>query len=200
MYFSSKKTCSNKSKTLNQTKSMFHNLIALAGSLLFPLLAVAQMGGGTTAPEWLQLDRDGYSIQYPSDWEVDESGQMNTTLILLSAQEDPMDSFQENVNLLLQNLTGMGIDLDKFVEVSLAQIKVMIADNEVLDSQRKEAQGQEFHQVVFKGQQSGFDLTFVQYYWIIEETAYVLTLTAETDKYEKFKATGLKILDSFMIR
>ncbi|MCB0644442.1 MAG: hypothetical protein KDC44_22515 [Phaeodactylibacter sp.] len=179
---------------------MFHKMIAFACSLLLPLLAIAQMGGGTTVTELLQLDRDGYSVQYPSDWEADESGQMNTTFILLSAQEDASDMFQENVNLLLQNLAGMGIDLDKFVEVSLAQIKIMITDSEIIESSREEAHGRSYHKVIHRGKQSGFDLTFVQYYWIVNETAYVLTLTTESAKFDKFKQAGLQIMDSFVIK
>ena len=178
---------------------MFSKQISIILLCFLPAFVFAQMGV-EKAEDWKKLEKDGYSIEYPANWDLDESGQMNTSFVLLSLQEDPLDQFQENVNLLIQDLTGMGIDLDKFTELSLAQLKVMIEDSEVIESKAREANGRQFHSILHKGKQSGFDLTFYQYYWIENEKAYVLTLTTETKKFEKFNVVGTQILDSFMFQ
>jgi hypothetical protein len=40
----------------------------------------------------------------------------------------------------------------------------------------------------------------MQYYFLIENNAYVLTFTAEIDQYEKYEATGIQILDSYKFK
>ena len=47
-------------------------------------------------PDWQTLDKKSYSISFPDDWSIDNSGQMNTHFILTSAQEGPDDTFQES--------------------------------------------------------------------------------------------------------
>ncbi|MBK7681894.1 MAG: hypothetical protein IPJ26_05200 [Bacteroidetes bacterium] len=40
---------------------------------------------------------------------------MGTSFIIFSPLENDEDKFKENVNLLMQDLTGQNIDLDKYV-------------------------------------------------------------------------------------
>jgi hypothetical protein len=42
------------------------------------------------------------------------------------------------------------------------------------------------------------DLKFEQYYWVINEKAFVLTLTCEEDQFKNYKEVGEKILNSFI--
>ena len=58
----------------------------------------------------------------------------------------------------------------------------------------------EFYKIVYTGKQGNLSLKFEQYFWIVNETAYVLTFTTEQDKYESYQVLGKKILDSFRIK
>ena len=188
--------------TLFQTNPMT-KLIVL---LLFPSLVAF---GQTTANqesgknsqqeiiEWKTLDQSKFSIQYPSTWELNQSGQMGTSFIIFSPLENDEDKFKENVNLLMQDLTGQNIDLDKYVEISEGQIKTMLTNSTLIESKRVKKESEEFHKIIYSGDQGIFHLKFEQYYWVIDDKALVLTFTCETDQFFKFVNTGEKILNSF---
>lgn len=189
--------------TLFQTNPMT-KLIVL---LLFPSLVAF---GQTTANqesgknsqqeiiEWKTLDQSKFSIQYPSTWELNQSGQMGTSFIIFSPLENDEDKFKENVNLLMQDLTGQNIDLDKYVEISEGQIKTMLTNSTLIESKRVKKESEEFHKIIYSGDQGIFHLKFEQYYRVIDDKALVLTFTCETDQFFKFVNTGEKILNSFI--
>ena len=153
-----------------------------------------------TNPKWKTFDGINYSIQYPPEWELNQSGQMGTTLILFSALESNQDQFKENVNLLIQDLTGHNIDLDKFTEISEGQVKTMITNSTLIESKRIKAGSDEYHRIIYTGDQGVYHLKFEQYYWVKNEKAYVLTLTCEEEKFNDYKEIGEGILNSFIFK
>ena len=150
--------------------------------------------------DWNTLNEKNYSIEYPSDWELNKSGQMGTKFILFSQLTSKNDQFKENVNLIVQDLTGHNIDLNQYVEISENQIKTMITDGNIISSERVKKDEKEFQRVIYTGKQGIYDLQFEQYYWIENNNAYVLTLTCEITAFTDIKNTGEKILNSFEIR
>lgn len=146
---------------------------------------------------WKLLQENGYSLQYPQDWTLDQSGQSGTSFIVLSQPSSPDDLFRENVNLLIQDLTGLNMDLDKYTEISLDQVKMMLTNGNIIESVRRKANGTEFQKVVYAGDQGVFKIYCEQYYWVKDKKAYVLTLTCESDQLDSYKEIGEKILNSF---
>jgi hypothetical protein len=145
------------------------------------------------------LNENGYSVQYPDSWELNKSGQMGTSFILFSKPSSSQDQFRENVNLIVQDLSGQNINLDKFVEISEGQIKTMIVNGNIISSKRLKSKESEFQNLIFTGKQGVYNLKFEQYYWVINQKAYVLTLTCEISEFEKFKKIGEGILNSFKL-
>src|SRR5688500_7329913 len=90
---------------------------------------------------WKSIEENGYSIQYPDSWDVDKSGAMGMSFMILSKQTTPQDQFRENVNLIIQDLTGQNINLEKFVELSQDQIKVMFVNLNILENKRMNSGG-----------------------------------------------------------
>jgi hypothetical protein len=148
---------------------------------------------------WKTFSDKNYTVQYPSNWELNQSGQMGTSLILFSPLENEKDQFKENINLIIQDLTGRNIDLDKFVEISEGQVKTMITKSSLIESTRMKNSNPEFHKMIYLGEQGIFSLKFEQYFWIINQQAYILTLTCEQTKFSDYKETGEKILNSFSL-
>jgi len=173
-------------------KATLFLLVLLSGS--FSLLSQNE--------ERLTISENNYSLSYPSDWEVDRSGQMNTLFILFSPLSSPSDYFKENVNLIIQDLKGYDIDLDQYVEISENQINTLIKEGKLISSTRMpkaDDMNTEYHKTVFTGKEGIFDLKFVQYYWVENESAYVVTFTSEVKSFEAFQESGLEILNSFRI-
>lgn len=175
------------------------------------LLSIVSYGQTTTKQEsgnnqpqtindWKTLDQSNYSIQYPSTWELDQSGQMGTSFILFSPLESDKDKFKENVNLLIQDVSGQNIDLNKYTEISEGQIKTMITNSALIESKRMKNDRGEYHKIIYSGDQGKFHLKFEQYYWVINDKAFVLTFTSEQGKFADFLEIGEKILNSFILK
>jgi hypothetical protein len=153
-----------------------------------------------TPENWKVLNESDYSIQYPDTFDLDKSGQMGMSFILLSKQTSQQDLFRENVNLLIQDLTGQNIDLDKYVEISEGQIKTMITDGNLIESKRLTDKNKEFQRVIYTGKQGQFDLKWQQFFWVVNKKAYVLTLTCEINQYDNYVSVGEEIMKTFMIK
>jgi hypothetical protein len=182
----------NKMKFLGLTLSLI-NLFACAQT-------TNQNSQNPNQNGWKMLDQKEYSIQYPGDWELSTSGQMGTTFMILSARSSDQDQFRENVNLLIQDLSGQNINLDKYVEISEGQIKTMITDGNIIESKRLNLNGLTFHKEIYTGRQGIYNLKIEQYYCVERQKAYILTLTCEVKEFEKFKDTGERILNSFKLK
>ena len=154
----------------------------------------------STHTDWKTLNASDYSIQYPSDWTADESGQMGTKFALFSSDDGVGDKFSDNINLITQDLTGRDIDLDKYTEISEGQVKNIIKNSELIESKRIENGSSEYQRMIYSGDQNGFHLQWEQYYWVKDKTAYVLTLTCEAAKFNDYKKTGEDILNSFRFK
>ena len=166
--------------------------------LLFCANAKSQPNNKETG--WLTLKDKSYSIKYPNNWEVDQSGQSGTSFILLSVLEVAEDLFRENINLLVQDLTGKNIDLTKYTEISEGQIKTMMPHSKIIESELIKNKAGDYHKIIYTGDQCNFHLKFEQYYWVIKNKAYVLTFTSEESKFAAYKEVADKILNSFVIK
>jgi hypothetical protein len=174
--------------------------------LLFTLIACGQtsvkqesdVNKTKTIEGWKTLSENNYAIQYPSNWELNQNGQMGTNFILLSSLENKEDQFRENVNLIIQDLTSRNIDLDKYSEISEGQVKTMITNSNLIESKRIKNGNNEYHQLIYTGDQGVYHLKFEQYYWVENEKAYVLTLTCEQSTFSEYKEIGENILNSFL--
>jgi hypothetical protein len=185
-------------KTMKQIK-----LFGLT-SLFISLIACGQTTQKSVQADipnnWKAINESGYMIQYPDSFDLNKPGQMGTSFILFSKPISQQDLFRENVNLIIQDLTGQNIDLNKYVEISEGQIKTMITNGNIIESKRIKTGDSEFQKVVYTGVQGQFNLKFEQYYWIVKGKAYVLTLTCEIRQFDKYKKVGEKIMNSFKLK
>ena len=154
----------------------------------------------TAENTWKTIEENNYSLQYPDSWDLDKSGQMGMSFMVLSQQVTPNDGFRENVNLLIQNLTGLNITLDKFVEISQEQIKTMMTNGNLLESKRVKANGKTLHKVIYTGEHGVLKFKFKQFYWVENERAYILTFTCEASQFDLYSETGEKIMNSFRFK
>ncbi len=172
--------------------------------LLLPFLFSNLITLGQTTPKtekgWSTFSDKNYSVQYPDTWILDRNPQMGMSFVVLSKLSDPKDQFKENVNLLIQDLKGKNMTLKSYTELSEEQIATMVTNGKLIESKTRNENGSEFQKLIYTGDQGMYKLKFEQYYWVKNEKAYVLTLTCETSQFEKFKATGEKIMNSFKFK
>ncbi len=150
--------------------------------------------------DWKTLDESEFIIHYPDSLDLDKSGQMGMTFVLLFKQTSQQDLFRENINLIIQDLTGFKINLDEYVDISEEQIKMMITNGNIIESKRIKTDNSEYQKAIYTGTQGQFNLKFEQYYWVVRQKAYVLTLTCEINQFDKYQEVGEKIMNSFKIK
>lgn len=176
-----------------------------AFKLIVPLvticaLAYAQKNPEVGTDEWKILDESNFVVHHPSSWELNQSGQQGTTFIALSPLESTDDKFRENVNLIVQDLSGHNLGLDEYTVISTDQILHMIPNSSILENKRMSSAGNEFQKVIYTGEPGTYKLKFEQYYFVVDKQAFVLTLTCEQDKFDQFKEVGERILNSFRLK
>ncbi|MEE9349779.1 MAG: hypothetical protein V3U80_07000 [Flavobacteriaceae bacterium] len=148
--------------------------------------------------ELLSLEKNNFHINYPKNWNLNEN--QGVELLLFSKLTDEKDQFKENINLIIQDLSGHNItNLDDFVALSEKQILTMLKDVVITSSERVVEKDTNFQKVKYSGKMKNFNLTFIQYYWYIDSKAYVLTFTSETSQYNRFEKVAKQIMDSFKI-
>jgi hypothetical protein len=153
-----------------------------------------------TVEDWKTFDQTDYSIQYPASWELNDGGQMGMSFAILSPPESGQDNFRENVNLLIQDLTGHNIDLKKYTEISEKQIETYITNSALIENNTMNEGGKEYQKLIYTGDQGMFHLKCEQYYFVVHEKAYVLTFTSEQMKFESFRHDAERILNSFTLK
>lgn len=149
---------------------------------------------------WENYQSDFFDIKYPTNWEVNESGLMGASLILFAPLEGKEDQFRENVNIMKQDLSALNMDLDQFTKLSEEQINTLATNSKILESKRIKEEDHEFHKLVYTADQGVFNLTFEQYFLIVEKEAYILTFTTEQSTFKEYQPIGEEILNSFTLR
>jgi len=150
--------------------------------------------------DWKTLSQDNYSIQYPADWES-ESKTDGTLFILKSPLESDSDKFRENINLVTEDLTGKGVDLDTYAKASLDQISAAYKDIKMIENKKMKVGSTEYYKFLYTASPDNVHMELEQWFRIDKEKAYVLTFAVEsTAKYEKFKTVGENILSTFTVK
>ncbi len=165
--------------------------------IFFISLYILLLSCSSQTGKWKTFKGENFTIDYPADWELNENNKIGASFVLLSPLESAQDLFKENVNLLIQDLSGQSIDLNKYVEITENQVKTMLPNSTLIESKRIKNSSQEYQHMIYSGDQGTNHLKFEQYFWVISNKAYVLTLTCEENKFDAYKQTGEKILNSF---
>jgi len=166
--------------------------------LFLSIILLANLSYSQEKNNWKTINKGSYKIEYPPEWQLDTTGRMNTQFIVLS-KRGKEDTFRENVNLIIQDLSNRILNLESYTALSLRQIKGM-KNAKIIENKRTTYKNKKAQQIIWRGFVSGKDLKFKQIYFIENNKAYVLTLTCQEKAYEDYEMIGTKILNSFTLK
>lgn len=176
---------------------------------MIPLLILSLFGSGYIGEpdkmekidlhDWKTFEKDNYSIQYPSNWELNLQEIMGISFYLMAPLESKDDKFRENVNLIIENLTGYDIDLNAYVELSTRKLETLITNFKSIDNKKMKSGSNEYQRFEYTGEQGIYKLHFVQCVWVKDNKAFILSLTAEQSKFPDYKDISEAILSSFVL-
>lgn len=180
---------------------MKHSILVIFLFGFFFASAQQESSKNTAAANWSSVSRTNYSIKCPSHWIIDTANSklFGTDVIIFSTLSSTTDKFKENINLIVEDLQGQDVSLEKYVTLATSGIKKIIDDVEIIESATLKQGNREFQKLVFRGTQGDFDLKTIQYYFMSNGNVYVLTFTAENSEFDKYKNEAESILNSFRI-
>ncbi|MXV37911.1 DUF1795 domain-containing protein [Flavobacteriaceae bacterium Ap0902] len=141
------------------------------------------------------LTQPDYQIEYPSNWRMDESGKLGTIFILINESDSVQSDFNQNINLVRQDLPKETPDLEIFVKSSENQIKDL-KNSKILNSVETQLNDKNAHVVEYNAELSGELLHYIQYYVVEGTQVLILTYTGKPNNYTNQEEI-LNILNSF---
>lgn len=141
------------------------------------------------------VEKEDFSISYPSSLNFDDSGKEGTRFILTADKDGEDDIFIENINLSTQRVGNITFDeYIKKVEKEVSSIA------EIVEKKKLEINGKECFSLKMKATQNGVDGIFLQHYYVENQKAYVLTFSSEAKVYDDYYAEMSSVLMSFEIK
>jgi hypothetical protein len=135
-----------------------------------------------------------FNLRYPELWQ-NQAG-LNA-VAFLSPKENEQDAFQENVNLMLQDLTQQPMDLNQYTELTRQQVAQFAGNEAIVSLKDATIGGQPCKEFIFTMAYNGRDLKLKQYWFIKGQTAYLFTYTAESTQYASYESVATDLMKSF---
>jgi hypothetical protein len=147
-------------------------------------------------PGWLTYTNTAnkFTINYPKEWVHKD---VSNTIAFLSPRDGESDTFQENVNLMLQDLSQQPMNLEQYTALSKKQIIENSGASAILSQGTKILAGQKAVEMVYNMNYQGRPLKIKQYWFIKNKTAFLFTYTAEPAKYARYEETATSVINSF---
>ena len=162
---------------------------------ILPILYLFIINSCISQNTYQKYNSTDYSIEYDTNW-IYKTAQ-NNFIQFFTKKENEKDFFQENFNIIIQDLKGQNITLDNYSDLTIKQISDTFDKDVILGFRgvkTKRTKGKEvIYTIPFKipnGKQKILKLR--QQWYIKNEKAYLLTYTADINSYTKY----LKIVDN----
>lgn len=134
---------------------------------------------------------------------TDEAGWEKTDFIGLSVAylapvQGEKDTFRENVNLVIE--TGVpGLTSKQYAEATLPLMEQLMTNFKALKSGEMTIDGQTVVTRDFTFSQGTLQLKDRQAYLVVDDTAYVLTYSAEPAQFDAFLSDAMRIMSSLKV-
>ena len=156
------------------------------------------------ARQYLSLNYEngqyGFALKYPATWSFAEN-QGGAAAVFYSPRENALDIFQENVNIVVQDISRNPMSLEKYTETAITQMQAVFGTNlEILDSSPVFIDNRPAHRFIFIGKGPDSNLEYQCRWTLAGTSAYQITYTAIASGYERHLTEAERIMKSFRIR
>jgi eukaryotic-like serine/threonine-protein kinase len=150
--------------------------------------------GSCSQEKMVKYKGKNYEILYPASWAKQEK---SNAIFFMSPKENEKDLFQENVNVMLQDLSQQSMNLEQYTELTKKQVIDNFGATAIVSLKNITIAGQQGKEFVYSMNYKGRSLKLKQYWFIKENIAYLFSYTAELLKYEKYEKIATEIVQSF---
>ena len=135
-----------------------------------------------------------FSIKYPDTW-IKQPNQ--NIMVFLSPKEGVMDMFQENVNVILQNLSRQPMTIEQYTEVTKKHVVDNFGTSAIVSLKNVTIAELSGMELIYNMNYQGKKLKVKQCWVIRNNNAYLLTYTAEPEQYNKYENSAVEMIKSF---
>jgi hypothetical protein len=136
----------------------------------------------------------GFSIKYPDNW-VQESN--SNIVVFLSPKKNVMDLFQENVNVISQDLSKQPMTMEQYTELTKRQVVDNFGESAIISLGDVRITRELAKEFVYNMNYQGMKLRVKQYWIIKNKMVYLFTYTAESEQYDLYENVAMEMIESF---
>lgn len=133
----------------------------------------------------------GFTIMYPGNW---ERRMVGTTMVALSPQESPADTFRENVNVVFETLPAP-MTPQQYALLSRQTMQRQLNNFVMIEQGGAGVAGQPAHYMVYQ-HFMGQNLTVLAYFLVRGNRGYVITCSASPQTFARFRPFFVQIANT----
>lgn len=168
-----------------------------SNDIVYPVLEM-ETGDDSIVYETYISEQYDFQIDYPEYYYILE-WVMGSVVSFSSKKDGENDWFRESINIIVQDLWGSKITLEEYYTLSSWELEKFITDMEIVSTSETILWGQSGYEIVFTWRQWQYNLKRKQKFMIFDNTAYIVTYTAQWEGYHKYINIFDKIFDSFKV-
>ena len=126
--------------------------------------------------DWKAYTGDGFTVYLSVNW-TKISGSNMTFKHLVTSKDELIDNFA----VAIQDLSAYDYDLESYKDLSMAQYEQLNAD--IVENEKVTIDGQEGYCLDLSIEQDGTTFYYLQFYTVIDDSAYVFTFTADKNAH-----------------
>jgi len=143
---------------------------------------------------------EGYSIKYPSTWTMEKNSQ-GASVVFFTALESELDFFKENVNVVIQDISGNPMNIAQYSKLAMDQMAGVFGSNfEIVEKESTYLDDRPAFKIIFLGKGPEFTIKYKVIMAVEDVFAYQITYTSLTSTYDKYVDKVDKIIESFTIK
>ena len=137
--------------------------------------------------------KDNSSIKLSSDWSKTK-GSSAVDIAFAYDGTSQNDDFAENINVVVQDLTGYDLDLESYKDLSMDQYAEL--DYNVDDIYKKTIDGAKGYFCKVSCEEPGNNCVILQYFTVIGDNAYVFTFASDEDDFDDLEDEVMEIYET----
>ncbi len=163
---------------------------------MLQLAIILMMFGSCSQEKMVKYTGKNFEMLYPASWAKQEK---SNAIFFLTPKENEKDLFQENVNLMLQDLSQQPMSIEQYTELTKKQVIDNFGTSAIVSLKNTTIAGQQAKEFIYNMNYQGKSLKLKQYWFVKGNIAYLFSYTAEPAKYEKYESIVTEMIKSFKI-
>ncbi len=140
----------------------------------------------------------GFSIDFPKDWQKTE-GFMGATVVALRPGSGSSDEYRENINVLVEKLSGHWA-LKEYFDANLESMRKLLTDFKAEEKAAAVVHGVPAERIVYSHRMGTYRLKALVYMMFKNQRGYVITCTSTSDRFAEWEKIFQGTANTFLLQ